>query len=72
MAAARASRWIARPPPTGGPGLQPSALEGRPVTGQAVHSAASTSRTRANIYYIYRPYYYPYGFWGAGLGYGFG
>jgi hypothetical protein len=45
--------------------------DGRPVTGQA-HERGIHVQNPRDIYYIYRPYYYPYGFWGAGLGYGLG
>jgi hypothetical protein len=44
--------------------------DGRPVTGQAHDRGVYVNPQ--DVYYIYRPYYYPYGFWGAGLGYGLG
>jgi hypothetical protein len=47
--------------------------DGRPRTGVAVDRGSVPSAGPGNdIYYIYRPYYYPYGFWGSHYGFGLG
>jgi hypothetical protein len=42
-----------------------------PATGVATERRPSSFRP-GDVYYIYRPYYNPYGFYGSGLGYGLG
>jgi hypothetical protein len=42
-----------------------------PVTGVAVERRIPSVRP-GDVYYIYRPYYNPYGFYGPGFGYGLG
>ena len=50
--------------------------DGRPVTGSAVDRGLAPTHPitgiPGDIYYIYRPYYYPYGFWGSAYGFGLG
>ncbi len=46
--------------------------DGRPVSGVAVERGSVPPRSGGDIFYIYRPYYYPYGFWGTNYGFGLG
>ena len=51
--------------------------DGRPTTGVAVDRGLAPTNPivppfNGDIYYIYRPYYYPYGFWGSAYGFGLG
>lgn len=50
--------------------------DGRPTTGVAVDRGLAPTNpitgVPGDIYYIYRPYYYPYGFWGSAYGFGLG
>jgi PEGA domain len=51
--------------------------DGRPTTGVAVDRGLAPVNPivppfNGDIYYIYRPYYYPYGFWGSAYGFGLG
>jgi hypothetical protein len=47
--------------------------DGRTVTGEAVERGALGYPPVGNRnIYVYRPYYYPYGFWGPGYGFGLG
>jgi hypothetical protein len=47
--------------------------DGRPVSGEAIERRGVPSVGRnVNVFYSYRPYYYPYGFWGPGYGFGLG
>ena len=50
--------------------------DGRPTTGVAVDRGLAPTHPitgiPGDIYYIYRPYYYPYGFWGSAYGFGLG
>ena len=45
---------------------------GRPISGEAVNRGTVGVGVGNDIFYIYRPYYYPYGFWGSNYGYGLG
>ena len=44
----------------------------RPITGIATERTGPVVAPGRDIFYIYRPYYNPYGFYGPGLGYGLG
>lgn len=46
--------------------------DGRPTTGVAVDRGSVTQRPGNDVFFIYRPYYYPYGFWGSHYGFGLG
>ena len=46
--------------------------DGRAVTGTAVSRGSGAVNPNNDIFLIYRPYYYPYGFWGSNYGYGLG
>ena len=46
--------------------------DGRPSSGVAVDRRSLPPTIGNDIFFIYRPYYYPYGFWGSNYGFGLG